>query len=100
MIKSPPELKWHIHVVLQVVQRNIFWADRTSGHISCFNDKDKVEKSALSMHAKECHIESFSLETFSISVVKRVSPQQLRREEFKFIDKFRTASLGLNRYKA
>ena len=61
---------------------------------------DKVEKSALSMHAKECHIENFSLETFSISVVKKVSPQQLRREEFKFIDKFRTAPLGLNRYKS
>ena len=69
--------------------------NRTSGHRSCFNNEDKVEKSALSMHAKECHIENFSLETFSISVVKQVSPQQLRREEFKFIDKFRTASLGL-----
>lgn len=29
-----------------------------------------------------------------------VSPQQLRREEYKYIDKYRTNSLGLNRYKA
>ena len=74
--------------------------NRTSGHRSCFNSEDKVDKSALSMHAKECHMENFSLETFNISVVKKVSPQQLRREEFKFIDKYKTASQGLNRYKS
>ena len=73
--------------------------NRTSGHRSCFNSADKLEKSALSMHASDCHPDNFSLETFSISVVKKVSPQQLRREEFKFIDKYRTLSKGLNRYK-
>ena len=74
--------------------------NRTSGHRSCFNHEDKVEKSALFMHAMECHRDNFSLETFNISVVKKVSPQQLRREEFRFIDKFKTASQGLNRYKS
>ena len=74
--------------------------NRTSGHRSCFNNADKVEKSALSMHAKDAHENDFSLKTFNVSVVKKVSPQQLRREEFKFIDKYRTASLGLNRYKS
>ena len=74
--------------------------NRTSGHRSCFNNDDKVDKSALSMHAKECHRDHFTLESFNISVVKKVSPQQLRREEFKFIDKFKTASQGLNRYKS
>jgi hypothetical protein len=59
-----------------------------------------VEKSALSMHAKDAHENDFSLKTFNVSVVKKVSPQQLRREEYKFIDKYRTASLGLNRYKS
>ena len=54
-----------------------------------------MKKSALSMHAKKCHIESFSLETFSISVLEKVSPQQLRGEEFRFTDKYRPASLGL-----
>ena len=73
---------------------------RTSGHRSCFNSVDKWEKSALSMHANDCHRNNFSLETFKISVVKKVSPQQLRREEFKYIDKFKTASQGLNRYKS
>ena len=72
--------------------------DRTSGHRGCFNEK-KWENSALSMHAREVHQTEFSLKIFSISVVKKVSPQHLRREEFKFIDKYRTNSLGLNRYK-
>ena len=62
--------------------------NRTSGHRGCFNN-DKWEKSALSMHAKEVHQ----------TQVKKVSPQRLRREEFKYIDKYRTNSLGLNRYK-
>ena len=37
------------------------------------------------MHAKDVHQMNFSLKIFSISLVKKVSPQQLRREEFKFI---------------
>ena len=63
--------------------------DRTSGHRSCFSE-DKWEKSALSIHAKEIHEINFSLKSFTISVVKKVSPQQIRREEFKFIDKYKT----------
>ena len=73
--------------------------NRTSGHRGCFT-QDKWEKSALSMHAKEVHQINFSLNIFSISVVKKVSPQQIRREEFKFIDKYKTNSFGLNRYKS
>ena len=72
--------------------------DRTSRHRSCFTE-GKWDKSALSMHAKEVHQTTFSLDIFTVSVVKKVSPQQLRREEFRFIDKYRTNSLGLNRYK-
>ena len=72
--------------------------NRTNGHRSCFCE-DKWDKSALSMHAREVHQTTFSLDIFEVSVVKKVSPQQLRREEFRFIDKFRTNSLGLNRYK-
>ena len=72
--------------------------DRTSGHRGCFNE-EKWEKSALSMHAREVHQVDFSLDIFSISVVSKVSPQQLRREEYKYIDKYRTNTLGLNRYK-
>ena len=59
----------------------------------------KWEKSAIPMHAKDMHQTQFSLDNFSISIVKKVSPQQLRREEFRFIDKYRTIPLGLNRYK-
>ena len=72
--------------------------DQTNGHRSSFAE-DKWDKSALSMHAKDVHQSNFSLDIFSVAVVKKVSPQHLRREEFKFIDKFRTNSLGLNRYK-
>ena len=52
------------------------------------------------MHAREVLQTNFSLDIFKIAVVKKVSPQRLRREEYKFIDKYRTNSLGLNRYKA
>ena len=72
--------------------------DRTSGHRGSFNE-EKWDKSALSMHAWEAHRTSFSLDIFSVSLVKKVSPQQLRREEFKFIEKYRTLTHGLNRYK-
>ena len=73
---------------------------RTSGHRGCFSGEEgKWEESALSMHAKDVHQMQFSLDIFTISIVKKVSPQQLRREEFKFIDKYRTIPLGLNRYK-
>ena len=51
------------------------------------------------MHAKEAHQSQFSLDNITVSVVKKVSPQRLRREEYKFIEKYRTNSLGLNRYK-
>ena len=71
---------------------------RSNGHRGCFND-EKWLKSALSMHAREMHQANFSLENFTVSIVKKVSPQQLRREEFKLVDKYRTIPLGLNRYK-
>ena len=41
----------------------------------------------------------FSLDIFTVAVVKKVSPQRLRREEYSFIDKYQTKSLGLNRYR-
>ena len=72
--------------------------DRTSGHRSCFCES-KWEKSALSMHAKDMHQNQFSLNNFSVALVKKISPQQLRREEFRFIDKHRTIPFGMNRYK-
>ena len=51
------------------------------------------------MHAKDVHNSNFSLKNFTISIVKKISPQQIRREEFRFIEKYRTIQLGLNRYK-
>ena len=72
--------------------------DRTSSHRSCFSES-KWEKSALSMHAKDMHQNQFSLNNFSVALAKKVSPQQLRREEFRFIDKYRNIPFGMNRYK-
>ena len=72
--------------------------DRSSGHRGCFNNQ-KWDKSALSMHAWEVHQTQFSLDIFTVAVVKKVSPQRLRREEYSFIDKYQTKSLGLNRYR-
>ena len=51
------------------------------------------------MHAKDKQENNFSLKNFAIAVVKKVSPQNLRREEFPFIEKYRTYPFGLNRYK-
>ena len=73
--------------------------NRTSGHRTSFTES-KYEKSALSMHAREVHGTHFSLDIFNVAVVKKVSPQILRREEFRYIDKYKTAGSGLNRYKS
>ena len=68
--------------------------------IERFHDEEKIENSALSMHAKEAHGGNFNLENFHISIIKSISPQNIRREEFRYIEKYRTIQLGLNRYKA
>ena len=73
--------------------------ERTNTHRSCFTDNSKWESSTLSMHAKSVHPDSFDLSHFKITLLKKVSPQRIRREEFKFIDKYKTRTLGINRYK-
>ena len=72
--------------------------ERTNTHRRCFSE-DKWEDSALSMHAHTKHEEIFSLQNFEITLVKKCSPQTIRREEFKYIDKYRTKTRGINRYK-
>lgn len=71
---------------------------RTNGHRSCFSDT-KWEDSALSMHSRTVHGENFELNNFRITLVKKCAPQSIRREEFKYIDKYRTRIKGINRYK-
>ena len=73
--------------------------ERTNTHRVCFNDVNKWENSALSMHARSIHGENFQLSNFKISLIKKCSPQRIRREEFKYIDKFKTRTRGINRYK-
>ena len=55
-------------------------------------------KSALSMHAYDCHDGELSLNDFNVAVVSKVAPRRLKREEYIFIDKFETKTKGLNRY--
>ena len=59
---------------------------RTNQRTSQLIKGRKVENSALSMHAKETHDYDFNLENFFISIVKKVYPQNIRREEFRFIE--------------
>ena len=73
--------------------------DRTNTHRRCFNNESKWEDSALSMHSHNTHRNEFSLSNFKITLVKKCSPQRIRREEFKYIDKYRTRTRGINRYK-
>lgn len=71
---------------------------RTNGHRKCFFNEE-FEKSALSMHANDKHPDNMSLENFRIAIVKETSPRNIKREEFRVVDKYRTKLLGLNRYK-
>ena len=72
---------------------------RTNTHRGCFRDPTKWEDSALSVHASMAHGENVELNNFKISLIKKCSPQRIRREEFRYIDKHRTRTFGINRYK-
>ena len=85
--------RWRFGLIIE--KKNEECRNRTSGHRNCFNNVDKHEKSALSMHAKDMHAEDFSLNNFR----EKGLPKNLRREEFRFIDKYGTIPLGMNRYK-
>ena len=50
--------------------------NRTNGHRASFDD-EKWDKSALSMHARDMHQTSFSLDIFSVSIVKKVKSTDL-----------------------
>ena len=72
--------------------------ERANTHRRCFTE-EKWEDSALSMHSKSIHDDNFDLSNFKLTIVRKLSPQNIRREEFKHIDKYRTRLWGLNRYK-
>ena len=73
--------------------------ERTNTHRRCFAEQSKWEDSALSMHSHTIHPEQMDLRNFKITLVKKCSPQRIRREEFKIIDKYCTRTRGINRYK-
>ena len=50
--------------------------NRTSGHRKSFNE-EKLDKSALSMHVREVHQTTLSLDIFKVAVASKVSPQSM-----------------------
>ena len=71
---------------------------RVMGHRSKFT-KDAFQKSALSMHSFEEHSLEHSIDSFEFSILKRTPALNLHREEFRYIEKLRTKTFGLNRMK-
>ena len=52
------------------------------------------------MHARKVSTTNFFLDFFKIAAVSKESPQRLRREEFRYTEKYKTNSLDWNRYKS
>jgi hypothetical protein len=71
---------------------------RINGHRNKFNELD-YEKSALSLHAHDCHPDRFTIDIFKFAIMKSCNPLRLNREEFRFIEKFNTNCSGINRCK-
>ena len=71
---------------------------RSNGHRDYFNETD-YKKSALSLHAYEHHRDRMDMDIFNFAILKECNPRQLNREEFRFIEKYKTNCFGLNRCK-
>ena len=61
--------------------------------------KDTFQKSALSMHSFEEHSLERSIDAFEFSILKRTPALDLHREEFRYIEKLRTKTFGINHMK-
>jgi hypothetical protein len=74
--------------------------ERNRGHRFAFKISE-YEKSALSLHTYECHVEKFEdkLLNFNFGIVKHVSPGLLDKWEDFYIWKTDADIKGLNRYK-
>lgn len=73
---------------------------RANGHRSCFVDADnleKIEKSALALHAKERHPDRFDMTIFKFLIVDSTPGEDLNKTESRKIRELRTNVLGLNR---
>ena len=74
---------------------------RFNGHRKCFknNSPEEIGKSALSQHCLEKHPQHLSLSNFRVGIVKACKADDLDREENRFVSKFRTDVIGINRIK-
>ena len=74
---------------------------RMNGHRGDFKVENSIfEKSALSMHVFNEHIDDFDkkLTNYDLGIIKSVNPSQLDRVEDFYIFKTRADITGLNRY--
>ena len=71
---------------------------RVTGHRSKFVRESSL-KSALSVHSFKEHNLRHNIDSFEFSILKQTPALNLHREEFKFFEKLRTKSFGLNRMK-
>ena len=72
--------------------------ERNNGHRVKFNML-KHEDSALAHHSYQDHGLGVKMKDFVCAIVKKCKIRQLDREEFKFIERFKTLTKGLNRCK-
>ena len=75
-----------------------------NGHRSAFKLNEggiyeDYKKSALSYHCYDRHPDNMSLGLLRIGFIRSCKAVDLDREESRFISKFRTETLGLNRIK-
>ena len=76
--------------------------ERNRGHRFAFKiTNSEYEKSALSLHIFECHVDKFDdkLQNYNFGIVKHVSPSMLDKWEDYYIWKTNADIKGLNRYK-
>ena len=72
--------------------------DRNTGHRKKFNILNHGD-SALAHHSYLDHGLGVKLKDFTCAIVKKCNVRQLDREEFKFVENFKTLTKGLNRCK-
>ena len=76
-----------------------FLNERINNHRGCFvfDNDDKIQKSALSLHCKDKHENAFNLDHFKFMIYNKVNTRALDRRESTTISRLRTNVLGLNR---
>ena len=74
-----------------------------NGHRSCFvaddPDPETIEKSALTLHAKDKHSDNFSMSIFDFVLLDSVQGSELNKGEARATNELKTNVMDLNRMK-